>query len=227
MPPAWQNALLALVLVVAGVGSWTLRLREPLEVHAESLDAIPMELAGWSGRDIPLEETVERMLRADRNVQRVYLDAAGGIVWLYVGYYGTARGGRSEHSPFVCYPAAGFAIDDDATRTIDVPHGGRVTEIRVDRDGDRRLVHFWYRSSRSPHLASELAHAWDRFVGRIVDGRADGAFVRISAPLDDLDEDSVRARLFRFGVALDAELAAHWPSERSRVARVRARPSAG
>ncbi|MCA9509374.1 MAG: EpsI family protein, partial [Myxococcales bacterium] len=208
---AWQNAALAVVLLAAGAAAWTLRLRAPLEVQAESLDGIAMEIAGWRGRDIPLEETVERMLRADRNVQRTYVDPAGGVVWLYVGYYGTERGGRSEHSPFVCYPSAGFSIVEGATRTVTLPGGGRATEIRVGRAGDERLVHFWYRSHRSAHLVGAVAHAWDRFVGRIADGRADGAFVRISAPIDGMDVDAIRARLFRFGAALDEELAAHWP----------------
>ena len=222
----WQSVVLAVVLAAAGLGAWALRLRAPLEVSAASLDAIPFELAGWRGHDIPLEDTVERMLRADHNVQRTYLDPAGGLVWLYVGYYGTERGGRSEHSPFVCYPAAGWDVVAGSERTVEVPGGGRVTEIRVVRSGEERLVHFWYRSHRAPHLVGEVEHEWDRFVGRIWHGRADGAFVRISAPLDGTSEDSVRARLFRFGSALDTELAEHWPKERPRARRLAGR-SAG
>jgi EpsI family protein len=210
---ALQNATLVAVLCAAGAAAWAYQLRDPLRVDASMLDALPHELAGWVGHDIPVEETVERMLRADHNVQRTYVDPAGGLVWLYVGYYGTERGGRSEHSPFVCYPAAGWQVEDAATRTLDVPGGGRVREIRVVRDGNERLVHFWYRSHRSEHLVGDAAHAWDRFVGRLADGRADGAFVRISAPLSGVSEDSVRARLFAFGTALDDELGEHWPDE--------------
>lgn len=208
-----QNATLVAVLCAAGAAAWSLQLRAPLEVEASPLDSLPHELASWVGEDIPVEETVERMLRADHNLQRTYVDSAGGRIWLYVGYYGTERGGRSEHSPFVCYPAAGWTVENEATRSVHVPGSGKVREIRVVRDGRERLVHFWYRSHRSEHLVGEAAHAWDRFVGRIAGGRADGAFIRISASLSGVSEDSVRARLFTFGLALDAELGRHWPDE--------------
>jgi len=211
-----QNATLVALLFSAGAAAWAFQLRAPLSVEAKSLNALPFEIASWSGRDIPVEETVERMLRADHHVQRTYVDSVGGIVWLYVGYYGTDRGGRSEHSPFVCYPAAGWKIQESATRVVAVPGGGKVREIRVQRNGQERLVHFWYRSHRSDHLVGEAAHAWDRFVGRLAHGRADGAFVRISAPLAGLSTESVRARLFSFGNALDGELEQHWPDERPR-----------
>ena len=208
-----QNTIFVAILCAAGAAAWTLQLRAPLAVEAQLLDALPHELASWVGEDVPLDETVERMLRADHNVQRAYIDPAGGRVWLYVGYYGTERGGRSEHSPFVCYRAAGWTVQTEATQSIHVPGGGEVRELRVVRDGRERLVHFWYRSHRTAHLVGEAAHAWDRFVGRIAGGRADGAFIRISAPLSGVTEDSVRARLFAFGVALDAELGRHWPHE--------------
>ena len=110
--------------------------------------------------------------------------------------------------------------------TVDAARGLRVNALDVRSNGHRRLVHFWYRSHRAPHLVGEVEHAWDRFVGRIWHGRADGAFVRISAPLDGTSEDSVRARLFRFGSALDTELAEHWPKERPRARRLAGR-SAG
>ena len=61
-------------------------------------------MLSWKGHDIPMEGSVEEILRADRHLQRSYYDRAGGLVWLYVGYYGTSRGGRSEHTPWVCYP---------------------------------------------------------------------------------------------------------------------------
>lgn len=209
-----QNATLIALLFSAGAAAWAFQLRAPLSVEAESLNALPFEIANWRGRDIPVEETVERMLRADHNVQRTYVDSVGGVVWLYVGYYGTDRGGRSEHSPFVCYPAAGWDVQESATRVVAVPGGGKVREIRVERNGRERLVHFWYRSHRSDHLVGEAAHAWDRFIGRLAHGRADGAFVRISAPLAGVSDESARARLFTFGRALDGELEDHWPDER-------------
>ena len=66
-----------------------------------------------------------------------------------------------------------LAVDRDAfSRRIAVAPGSEVQEIVVQRGNERRLVHFWYRTSRSPHVVGELAHAWDRFLGRLTIGRA-------------------------------------------------------
>ena len=88
--------LYGLVMLAAGVVAWGLELRPTLQVDASRLDAVPRTLAGWTAQDVPLDQTVERLLRADHNIQRVYTHPTGDVIWLYVGYYGTERGGRTE-----------------------------------------------------------------------------------------------------------------------------------
>ena len=51
----------------------------------------------------------------------------------------------------------------------------------------------------------------DRLLGRLLEGRADGAFVRISTPLDD--EVLARGRLLSFAARLDPLFAERWPVE--------------
>jgi EpsI family protein len=208
-----QNAALVVVLALAGAASWAFQLRGPLEVDASPLAALPHQVLSWSGRDVPMEGSVEQILRADQHVQRSYYDSAGGLVWMYVGYYGTARGGRSEHTPWVCYPTAGWDVLHEHSRRVAAGPGSEIQEILVQRGNERRLVHFWYRTTRSDHVVGELAHAWDRFLGRLTLGRADGAFVRLSTPLRGESPESGRARLLSFRRALDVQLAAHWPVE--------------
>lgn len=208
-----QNMGLIALLVVAGAVSWGFQLRDSLHVDTDPLADLPPYVLGWEGLDIPLEGTVEEMLRADDHVQRRYFDPAGGLVWLYIGYYGTARGGRSEHAPWECYPTAGWEIVEAHTQKLPVAADEEIQEIVVRRAGEERLVHFWYRTSRTDHVVGELAHAWDRFLGRLTIGRADGAFVRLSTPLRGESVESGRARLRSFGQALDPQLTAHWPRE--------------
>ena len=61
-------------------------------------------------------------LRADFNLQRAYTGPAGSLIWLYLGYYGTDRGGRPEHTPRGCYTGAGWGIEQ--ARTFDVRGDG-------------------------------------------------------------------------------------------------------
>ncbi len=162
--------------------------------------------------EIPLEDTVEAELRADANLQRAYVHpATGDVVWLYLGYYGTARGGRPEHTPRGCYTGAGWAIADARV----VPGGaGPVNEYVVEKGGERRLVHFWYRSWRTPAMTGGIDQNLDRMVGRLLAGRADGALIRVSTPITSSVE-AARSRLAAFERELVPEVAERWPVERA------------
>ena len=203
----------AVLLAVGGLG-WWLQLRPALAVDASALGALPSTIGSWEARDVPLADSVEEELRADFNVQRVYAHPSGDTIVLYVGYYGTDRGGRPEHVPHACYTGAGWAIEAAHSVLADAATGMRVNEFVVERAGVRRLVHYWYRSHRRTGMLGGLDQNVDRLTGRLFQGRADGALVRLSASLDELDEAEARSRLLSFGAALEPLLAAHWPDER-------------
>jgi hypothetical protein len=89
---------------VLAVGSlaWWLQMRPALAVDPAPLANLPRQVGMWRSVDLPLDSAVESILRADFNLQRAYVpgrDAAHDPVWLYIGYYGTQRGGRPEHTP--------------------------------------------------------------------------------------------------------------------------------
>lgn len=209
-----QAVALALLLLSGGILVWSVQLRPALLVDTAPLAALPAEFAGWRARaDIPLETDVERMLRADFNLQRVYEHAGGDPVGLYIGYYGTERGGRPEHTPELCYPMAGFSILESRTVSIDRARGLRANEFLVERSGQRQLVQFWYRSYRSTGLLGSGGQIWDRFLGRILRGRSDGALVRVTTHLRPGDEFGARSRLADLAASVDRLLDLHWPSE--------------
>ncbi|HME71995.1 MAG TPA: EpsI family protein [Myxococcota bacterium] len=207
------NVVLGLALLLVGGFAWSLQLRPRLEIHAQALIGLPPDLKDWHSRDIPLEETVETILHADANVQREYVRPLGDSVWLFVGYYGTNRGGRPEHTPGVCYPANGWRIERRRTVTIDPARGLRATEYVVEKNGRLDLVQFWYRSYRRTGMLGDLDLSLDHLLGQVHTGRADGALVRVSTPFRKDDEAAARGRLMAFAAALDLQLAAHWPTE--------------
>jgi EpsI family protein len=206
------TAILSVSLLAIGGFAWSLQLQPALEIDTSALATLPIRIDVYDGRDIPLESTVESVLHADFNLQRAYY-GAGSLVWLYVGYYGTARGGRPEHTPRGCYTGAGWGIESARTLRVDPDRDLRVNEYLVERDGERRLVHFWYRSVQRTGMLGGWDQNVDRFVGRLTEGRADGALIRISTPLSGEDEVSARGRLLGFASALDPLLAERWPTE--------------
>jgi EpsI family protein len=209
-----STALLIALLVGVGAASWWFQLRPPLRVDPAPLIALPETLGSWHAIDVPLDEAVESILRADFNLQRAYVHPTGAIVFLYVGYYGTDRGGRPEHTPEVCFKSQGWDITE--RRTLMVEGGAkpfRVSEFVVQQDDKRHLVEFWFRSQRSTGMLSSLEQALDRLTGRLLDGRADGSLVRISTPLMGGDSVEARSYLMQFAATVDEQLGRHWPVE--------------
>jgi EpsI family protein len=209
------TALLVVSLVAVGAFAWALQMRPELEVEASQLSTLPERIDGWHGSSIPVEKTVESILRADANLQRIYQHKlTGETIWLYVGYYGTTRGGRPEHTPRGCYTGAGWAIVASRTLPMAQTDGLRVNEFRVAREGEERLIHFWYRSHRRTGMVGGVDQNLDRMIGRLLEGRADGALIRVSTPLPDGDVIAARSRLQSFTAALDPLIAVRWPDER-------------
>ena len=158
-------------LLSVGALVWMEALRPRLTVATRPLDRVPLELASLRSEDTPIEVTVESMLRADFNVQRTYVDERrGGLVWLYVGYYGTERGGRPEHTPWACYRAWGWKIQQADVVRIDPERGLRANRIIVEQDGERRLVLFWYRSEQRTGILGAVGQSLDRVRGFFATG---------------------------------------------------------
>jgi len=221
-----STSLLVVLLVGVGAVSWWFQLRPPLQVDSARLMALPVSLGSWDAIDVPLEQSVESILRADANLQRAYVHRLGTVVFLYVGYYGTERGGRPEHTPEVCFHSQGWDITERRTLLVDAGSNApgssgredgsrsfRVSEFVVEQQGERHLVEFWYRSHRSTGMLGPFDQALDRLLGRLLDGRSDGSLVRISTPIHDGDLVEARSFLLQFAAIVDEELDRHWPLE--------------
>lgn len=203
----------AAALVLAGAAAWMLALRPAPELDTSPLRSFPSQLGPWHAEDVPLEGGVESMLEADYNLQRRYQRALNDVVWVYLGYYGTERGGRPEHTPPACFRAHGWTIEDQ--RVVDAGDGLRVNEMLVSLGGEQQLVHYWYRSFRRTRLLGGIDQLLDHLVGRVRYQRADGSLVRVSTAYSgEEDRQAARSRLAQFGAAFDEALADHWPHER-------------
>ena len=209
-----SNFMLLLALLGAGALAWSIQLRPPLVANVQPLAELPSQMGSWRAvEDLPMEPAVEAELGADLNLQRIYIGPAAAPVWLYIGYYGTNRGGRPDHTPQACYPGQGWAISE--TRVLDVSSAAklRVNEYLVERQGDRQLVHFWYRSYLRTGMLGGLDQNLDRMIGRIAHGRADGALIRLSTTIGPEGEVEARSRLIAFASELEPLLGPHWPAE--------------
>ncbi len=210
-----EAALLLIVLLATGIAAWWLTQRSGPESDAASLRALPLVVADWRAIDIPIEQDVADMLRADLNVQRAYVHPQGYVVYVYVGYYGTTRGGTPEHTPEMCYPAQGWAILARDSVEIAGTSGLAAREFVVEKEGDLRLVHFWYRTAQATGIQSTAALRWTHFWARLSAGRGDGALVRLDTPIEGDDVDGARLKLLPMDRAIESALTDVWPMEQA------------
>lgn len=178
------------------------------------LAGLPMRLAGYQGADHTYGENIYEVLNADDTVLRKYEKHDADFHWLYVGYYGTAKGGRTGHQPHHCYPAAGFRIVEEGHEVVRRKNGEpvRIQRILVEKDGHLTLALYW-NQSRERVFESGLEMNINRVVRRITENRDDGAFVRLSAPV----RTSVPLTLERQKALASAVITAlpeHWPVEK-------------
>jgi EpsI family protein len=208
-----ENGVIIALMLLVGLAGWTVSDRAELAVDPSPLARLPEKVGAWESMEIPMEPAVESELRADFNLQRAYVSRIQEPVVLYVGYYGTRRGGRPEHTPRGCYTGAGWGIE--ASRTLAFGETGRLraNEYLVERDGERQLVVFWYRSFRRTGILGGLDQNIDRLIGLLREGRADGALVRISTMIREGDVVGARSRLQSFASSIDPLLGEHWPIE--------------
>ena len=75
---------------------------EPIVVRT-NLENIPMQIGAYIGTADRFPDTVYEELNADLHLYRHYRDQDGNMISLYIGYYGTAKGGELGTIPIhVC-----------------------------------------------------------------------------------------------------------------------------
>jgi EpsI family protein len=153
--PRWSHSV-GVLLLLSGtlVASKVTSHRLAVNLSKE-LETIPLEMSGFTGtNNPPLQDNVLNELKANSYLTRTYrsVDLAAD---LFIAFYAQQRAGESMHSPKHCLPGSGWEIWDYATTTISVEnHRFVVNQYSIDRDGDRRLVLYWYQS-KSRLFASE------------------------------------------------------------------------
>ncbi len=200
------------LLLVAGVVAFPIAWGSDVVVTKVNLDHLPQRILGVQGRDHRFDESVYTALNADYNVLREYHLAGVRSVSLYIGYYGTAKGGRPEHLPRTCYIGQGFSVVE--WNKVPAPHGagGMINKMVVKRSNDYRLVLFWFQS-KDKVLADGIEQNLLRFKNRLLYNRDDGAFVRLSTRMSVDDEAEALTLVQDFAGELLRLLPAYWPEE--------------
>jgi EpsI family protein len=215
---AKKNFWITLILLIV-TGAVVLKLHNGADVvvYQKNLDKFPCTINGIQSVDIPLEESVIKELDPDVYVFRYYILKDGSRINVYIGYYGTQKGGRSSHNPDACYPGAGWAIMNESNSTISIENSGKRSDIvlntlRVTKGDEQQLVYHWYQTDKSIVVANGIQQNLYRFRNRLLYNRDDGAFIRVSKDYHGSYQDT-KKDIEGFIQQLFPLLIQYWPKE--------------
>ncbi len=209
---AFFLSIVAMIVTLVTIGLISAR-PKPVVVQT-NLENMPAEIAGYRGTDDSFPESVYRELNADKHVYRHYLAAGGSKFDLYIGYYGTAKGGRTGHNPYACLPGSGWAIVD--TRKIRLrqsEHPAEVNYIRARRDDVNAVMVHWYQTAGTKVVSNGFQQNITRFWGRFLYNRNDGAFVQITTRVADNRVAEAESEIAYFAGQVLRVLPGYWPVE--------------
>jgi EpsI family protein len=204
------------ILLVTLLAVVTFAAREVPHVVKTNLENIPLTLDVYKGEEDFFSAGIYEELNADKHVYRHYRSADGKKIDLYIGYYGTAKGGRTGHNPYACLPGAGWAIVDNGWIKIKPEYQTeevRLNYIQARKDGINNVIIHWYQTAGSKVLATGLEQNIQRFFGRVLDNRNDGAYVQVSSLSNDDQLPAARKQVRMFAEKLLEILPDYWPVE--------------
>lgn len=162
----------AAVLLAASLAgcAWAEQARTSLPQSAR-LDQLPMTILGWTGKDEPIPEVVEYLLKCDQIVHRLYAGSLGEELELYSMVWTSPANPAHRHHPDICMPCQGWTLESSHLRLVSYAPDRRPIPISVrtyTQDHRRQLIMFWTQVGRdvlpdgveTPSAFDEFAWMW-------------------------------------------------------------------
>jgi EpsI family protein len=148
----------------------------------EPLTTLPVEIAGYVGRDRTLPPDEVRVAGMSSYLSRVFGPDSLPVFAVYVGYYEYQSQGRTIHSPKNCLPGAGWEPMEASERRLDTALGSvPVNRYVIANRNQFALVYYWYQG-RGRVAANEYRVKLDLMRDAALRGRTDEALVRVVVP---------------------------------------------
>lgn len=188
-------------------------------VAETNIEKLPMEIMGLKAVEDFFDDAIYEELKADKHVYRHYRSIDGTQMDLYIGYYGTAKGGRTPHNPYACLPGSGWGIVSDTNVKLKKDSTGKYENINyiVSRRGEVfDVVYHWYQSAGDKILSTGIEQNIQRFIGKVFYNRNDGAFVRVSSLTTEDKVNQTKQLVQKFSEEILKLLPDYWPVEQDK-----------
>ncbi|MCY2978682.1 MAG: EpsI family protein [Planctomycetota bacterium] len=170
------------------------------------LSAFPQTIDGWVGEDIEIPDDTVQVMQADQYVNRVYRDAMGQEISMHVAnWLNKVTISEAPHHPEICYPAAGWVIQERRTTQIKTAAGDIPMELISYQKGQKRVVscHWFQVADVYFYSSSGFQRQRHRFWGMKAWPSTTKILLQTGAPT----VDSAKERLEGFATLIANELA--------------------
>lgn len=209
---------ICLVMMILAAGAVAASFSRSVPVVTQTnLEKLPMKIMEYTATEDSLSDSVYKELNADKHVYRHYKSQNGDRLDLYIGYYGTAKGGRTPHNPYACLPGGGSAIVDTDVVYLKQTTTGKsvpINYILASKDGANTVMLHWYQTAGKTVVSTGLMQNIERFKGRVLHNRNDGAFVQVTAYSVEGDVQKIKQKVEQFAENVLNLLPVYWPVEK-------------
>ena len=179
-----------------------------------TLALFPTQVNDWSGvRKRMSIQALSLLNPTDYTVIEFEENSGEPPVEFYTAYYDNQKDGNSIHSPKVCLPGGGWEILNIGTVSGLINESSRINRALLQSGTDQMLAYYWF-EQRGRTLASEFWLKWYLLVDGLTTKRSDGALVRFTTRVGNVNDKSVEqsdARIRRLIEALNPHLPKYIP----------------
>ncbi len=150
------------------------------------LTEIPISFDEWTmvGQSRFSQDVLEQLKPTDY-LYRVYKDAQGNRVTLYLGYHAGGPDSGPIHSPKNCLPGSGWFELSEMKRKVQVAGKDLSVVQAVYQNDDQKEMFLYFFQVKGQVLTDEYSLKLSEIINSILYNRRDAAFIRISVPFYD------------------------------------------
>lgn len=197
-----QRIILVLILLVLTGGLIGYLISDLDEhVHQNTLMEALLGMEDWTaGQGSPIGLDIQKELQLDEYINRQFINDPQSV-FLYVGYYHTAKKVGAAHDPLVCFPGQGWKLGE-RTEGVLTNNASFAKPIRyacmvAEKGVDKQFLLYWFQSydvACSNTLSQKIWLSWKKLKGE----QTDNAFIRITVPMTDQSIEAAKQTALDF-----------------------------
>jgi EpsI family protein len=170
----------AILLILAFIFTFKLDKANRVSFSCKDFTKFPQVLGNWTGKDIPLEENVYKVLQTRDVLMREYKDKEGNSLALVVVYSENDR--AVFHPPEICYLGGGIQLLKKQVETIPLGEGFSLKANTLTMQQKKSAIKAWYWfTTKDKSTPSFYEQQLNILLNWLKYHTKEGALIRISA----------------------------------------------